>query len=95
MEKRRTVTKSYNTFPSILAKLPDTCNERVRFEITEGPQLEEWIPEPYLPEVLIVYDPDNVLSIDTRIRSPMKIYKRVVPTPASTQSKDGDTIKDE
>jgi hypothetical protein len=68
----------------------------IRFEIKEGPKLEEWIPEPYLPEVLVVYDPDGVSSF-TPIgeRPPMKIYKRTHPAPASTrESKEGDAIQD-
>jgi hypothetical protein len=67
----------------------------IQFEIDEGPKLEEWIPEPYLPEVLVVYDPDGVTSYE-RDRPPMRIYKRKHHAPASTrESKEGDAMKDE
>ena len=65
-----------------------------RFEIEEGPKLEEWIPEEYLPEVLVVYDPDGVSSF--RSKQPMKIYRRKYPAPASTrESKEGDDVQSE
>jgi hypothetical protein len=65
-----------------------TIRDVARFELKEGPKLEEWIPEQYLPEVLVVYDPDCVAYGTDR--SQMKIYKRTHPPPASTrESKEG------
>ena len=49
----------------------------------DGPKLEEWIPEAYLPEVLVIYDPDGVSSFGST-KPPLKIYKRFLPKPAST-----------
>jgi hypothetical protein len=71
-----------------------THTKSTPFEIKEGPKLEEWIPEAYLPEVLVVYDPHGVTSFG--VKKPMKIYKRLYPAPVSAgESKEGDAIQEE
>jgi hypothetical protein len=88
-----TISSHTPTYPKHIPPIPGmytrtTIRDVARFELKEGPKLEEWIPEQYLPEVLVVYDPDCVAYGTDR--SQMKIYKRTHPPPASTrESKEG------
>jgi hypothetical protein len=96
MNNDKTVSSHALTCAKHIPPIPGmyTCTTTIygaRFEVKEGPKLEEWIPEQYLPEVLVVYDPDRVLLGPESV----KIYKRTHPPPASTgESKEGNAVHD-
>lgn len=84
------ILRKYAIYPQV----PIGNNRGIRFEIKEGPKLEEWIPESYLPEVLVVYDPDGVSSFGSK-SPPMKIYRRTHPAPTlSRKSEEGNAVRD-